>query len=252
MSAVRGVRTVRRSCSRIEIGCRSRQATFGPSRLHGEEPRSARPGLATPGESIGVAKARRKPGPRWQSRDTGGGLPQIGLRESGPQGAPVDGRHSGQRKPHPLTRMRGNRSSVLRAESGHGQAEREARQRVSEVVRQRRTRSITPRRSGTANSRSPSSVLQRWRAIEWSNGPKLEARRQARSTRGWVTERWAGAAPETGSRPILGSGRRGESPAHGSQTIHGCSCRESVAEVGEEHLPRAIEGSREANREDAM
>jgi hypothetical protein len=75
MSAVRGVRTVRRSCSRIEIGCRSRHATFGPSRLHGEEPRSARPGLATPGESIGVAKARRKPGPRWQSRDTGGGLP---------------------------------------------------------------------------------------------------------------------------------------------------------------------------------
>jgi hypothetical protein len=185
-------------------------------------------------------------------RDTGGGLPRIGLRESGPQGALVDGRHSGQTKPHPLTGMRWNRSSVLRAESGHGQAERGARQRVSEVVRQRRTRSITPRRSGAANSRSPSSVLQRWSAIGWSNGPKLEARRQARSTRGWVTERWAGAAPDTGSRSKLGGGLRGESPAHGSQAIHGCSCRESVAEVGEEHLPRAIEGSREANREDAM
>jgi hypothetical protein len=180
------------------------------------------------------------------------GSHQTGLRESGPRGALVDGRRSGQRKPHPLTRMRGNRSLVLRAESGHDQAERGARQRVSEVVRQRRTRSITPRRSGTAISGRPRARSSDGERIEWSNGPKLEVRRQARSTRGRVTERWAGAAPETGSRSIFGSGLRGESPAHGSQTIHGCSCRESVAEVGEEHLPRAIEGSREANQEDAM
>jgi hypothetical protein len=46
-------------------------------------------------------------------------------------------------------------------------------------------------------------------------------------------------------------GRRGESHALGNHAIHGYSCRESVADVGEEHLLRAIEGSREANREDA-
>jgi hypothetical protein len=42
-----------------------------------------------------------------------------------------------------------------------------------------------------------------------------------------------------------------QASALGNHAIHGCSCRESVAEVGEEHLPRAIEGSREANREGA-
>jgi hypothetical protein len=42
-----------------------------------------------------------------------------------------------------------------------------------------------------------------------------------------------------------------QASALGNQAIHGCSCRESVAEVGEEHLPHAIEGSREANREGA-
>jgi hypothetical protein len=40
-----------------------------------------------------------------------------------------------------------------------------------------------------------------------------------------------------------------QASALGNQAIHGCSCRESVAEVGEEHLPHLIEGSREANRE---
>jgi hypothetical protein len=85
VSMVRGVRTIRRLCSRIEVGCRSRQATFGPSCLPGDEPRRTASGLAIPGESIGSAKARRKPGPRRQSRDTGGGLPPIGLRESGPR-----------------------------------------------------------------------------------------------------------------------------------------------------------------------
>jgi len=46
-------------------------------------------------------------------------------------------------------------------------------------------------------------------------------------------------------------GRRGASHALGNRVIHGCSCRESVAEVGEEHLPHASEGSREANRASA-
>jgi hypothetical protein len=87
-------------------------------------------------------------------------------------------------------------------------------------------------------------------------------RRQARSTWGRVallpSGRGSGLAPQSpkglgpkGLGPEDGSGRRGESHALGNQAIHGCSCRESVAEVGEEHLPHAIEGSREANREGA-
>jgi len=46
-----------------------------PVATRGDEPREPTSGLATPGESIGAAKARRKPGPRRQSRDTGGGFP---------------------------------------------------------------------------------------------------------------------------------------------------------------------------------
>ena len=86
---------------------------------------------------------------------------------------------------------------------------------------------------------------------QWSIGPKLGLRRQARSTWGWIAARWSGAERRVGLTPERGDGRRGESHALGSQAIHGCSCRESVADVGEEHLLRAIEESREANQEDA-
>jgi hypothetical protein len=65
------------------VGCargsqsRLQKSTGGvwPVATRGEEPREPTSGLATPGESIGAAKARRKPGPRRQSRDTGGGFP---------------------------------------------------------------------------------------------------------------------------------------------------------------------------------
>jgi hypothetical protein len=40
--------------------------------------RTTRMGLAPPRESVGEVKERRKPGRRWQSRDTGGGFPPIG------------------------------------------------------------------------------------------------------------------------------------------------------------------------------
>lgn len=37
----------------------------------------------------------------------------------------------------------------------------------------------------------------------------------------------------------------------GSRPIHGCTCSALVAEVGEKHLLRSTEGSREANRGEA-
>lgn len=68
------------------------------------------------------------------------------------------------------------------------------------------------------------------------------------------------AVKRTSTRVVcwgFGSIGRGEQRASAAATSGiertvWCTCRESVAEVGEEHLPRAIEGSREANREDAM
>jgi len=93
---------------------------------------------------------------------------------------------------------------------------------------------------------------RRGEGSQWSKCTEAGAmRRQAHSTWGRVVARRAGAAVTNGLTLCGGRGRRGESPALGNQAVHGCSCRESVAEVGEEHLPHAIEGSREANRDRA-
>jgi hypothetical protein len=43
-------------------------------------------------------------------------------------------------------------------------------------------------------------------------------------------------------------GLRGASRELGSRAISGCSCRESVAEVGDQYLLRCVEESREANQ----
>jgi hypothetical protein len=147
--------------------------------------------------------------------------------------------------------------AILGASSGAwstDRAERGVRQRASEVVRQRRTWPKTPRRGGTAlravafDSSSPEMGSTR-RVVEWTEAGDRAVKRAlpgAGSPKG-------GLAPQlpTSSGSGGGRGRRGESHALGNHAIHGCSCRESVAEVGEEHLPHAIEGSREANREGA-
>lgn len=72
-------------------------------------------------------------------------------------------------------------------------------------------------------------------------------KRQA--NRGRIAERWSGAAQANHSstwalrpRGRTGKdlrGRCGESRVLGNRAMLGCSCRNSVAEVGEKHLPRA-------------
>jgi hypothetical protein len=166
-------------CSRIASRLQKSTGGVWPVATRGEEPREPTSGLATPGESIGAAKARRKPGPRRQSRDTGGGFPHKPSRESATLWEqPVDGRRSGSNKPHPLTRVWEKRSSVLRGESGQRDpATRGVRQRASEVLRQPGTRSTTPRRGGSHQGvaalgstphRSAGGVKR-----EWSKLPKL-------------------------------------------------------------------------------
>jgi len=179
-------------------------------------------------------------------------------------GAPVDGRRSGSNKPFPLTRVREKRSSVLRGEPGRNdQAARGVRQRASEVVHQPHTRPKTPRRGGprlrAGALRSTPSLRRRGCRESASNAPKLGTAPSSALHLGLgrpspLGERKrAGAAVVHRSRS-KGRGSRmaavGEAQAFalGNQAIHGCSCRESVAEVGEEHLPRVTKGSREANR----
>lgn len=83
--------------------------------------------------------------------------------------------------------------------------------------------------------------------------PKLEACRQARSQPGSgcrkVVRRREGELDlGRGSAPRSARVRVARAP--GNRTVHGCTCRESVAEVGEKHLLHVVEGSREANRDE--
>jgi hypothetical protein len=85
--------------------------------------------------------------------------------------------------------------------------------------------------------------------------PKLERRRQALlhlgpDCRKVVRRRYPDGLGLT-LRAHRGGGRRGESCGLGSRASFGCSYRMSVAEVGEKHLPGAVEVSREASQEGA-
>jgi len=70
-------------------------------------------------------------------------------------------------------------------------------------------------------------------------------------SRGWIAARRSGVAREN---PTFGEGKNpaisaAQAAGPEIERSRGCSCRESIAEVGERHLLRAIEGSREANRD---
>jgi hypothetical protein len=85
------------------------------------------------------------------------------------------------------------------------------------------------------------------------DGLKLATRRQARANRGRIVARRSGATQDE-VRFELGAsvpsprragglrGRRGESRALGSRAVYECSCRTSIADVGEKHLSRAYRG----------
>jgi hypothetical protein len=114
-----------RGCARgIVIDCRSRQAARGPSRPGAKSTWITGVGLASPRESAGGVKERRKPNRRWQSREIGGGFPQTGgSRERPSWEHSVERRRSGSGKSSSLTRGRRKRSWFL--------AKRPAKSRVA-------------------------------------------------------------------------------------------------------------------------
>ena len=107
-------------------------------------------------------------------------------------------------------------------------------------------------RVGSPDRRSPASTPSRKarRSCERVGRSWRRAVKHAPS-RGWIAARRFGVARKN---PTFG---KGKDPAINAaraagpeiERSHGCSCRESIAEVGERHLLRAIEGSREANRD---
>jgi len=92
--------------------------------------------------------------------------------------------------------------------------------------------------SGRPKGHPDATISERRRGLApCSEGLKLVLRRQASGQSGSdcrkVVRRQAGSF-----RATL-RGQRGESHALGSRAIHECSCRKSIAEVGEKHLLRA-------------
>jgi hypothetical protein len=171
-------------------------------------------------------------------------------------GASVDGRRSGSIKPPPLTWRWWTRSSaprtnpVVMAGGGRG---------ATESVR-----------SPSPASYAVDNAAARWRSRTGSPSGSSEQARSAGAGRGVETDRSWGRAvkhaslgvgsPQGGpasrcARALRGSGAwrsmRAQAFVTREPNDRGCTCRREVAEVGEEHLPRARQGSREANRASA-
>jgi hypothetical protein len=238
------------------IGCRSRQAAFGPSRLRAKSSWTTTSGLASSRESVEVANERRKPNRRWQSREIGGGSPKT------------------QEHAKAILQETLCRRKTLWA----GKAAVVDAMVVAAVLAPRINPGLRAARGATGSVRGRSSAPH---AVENTAAGRHRLRADARSflqrggrnradwTKAGVTRRQARAQPGLGRRKtvwrrsrtidqhgfgrdeVARSGRRRASCAPGNRAIRECSGCESVAEVGEKHLPCPLEGSREANREQA-
>lgn len=212
-------------------------------------------GLAFPRESVGEVKERRKPDRRWQSREIGGGLPQTSrVARASRFGSTCRGK--ALRIVKIVLFDEGAVAAVLVPRKCPGLTLRKAagrdreRQRsdVSLAHGRKSQAEVAPPEGGARICHSPRGEQRRVRIGQsWRRAVKRAP------SRGRIVARWSGVARKNPSPSQEGEGeascgQRSASYAPGSRAVHGCSCRESVAEVGEKHLLRAIEGSREANR----
>jgi hypothetical protein len=259
------------SCSRIATGAEVDRRRAAPlatceERVDHEQGSSLAARERCPGERTPEA------GSSWQSGENGGGLSfyrvekresasrhlGAGKRASALHGAPVDGRRLGSRSPFSFDERAGE--PILVTEGSRATADRRddrGRQRSLAQHHRRRKRSDgAAARKGSPTQRSSKGFRG---GSPCREEPKLDLRRQAQANRGRIAARRSGATQEnrssgrgSGARkrgrtfaPMEGKhlrGRRGESRVLGSRAIRGCSCRESVAEVGEKHLPLAPRG----------
>ena len=105
-------------------------------------------------------------------------------------------------------------------------------------------------RDGIAVLASPNASRGRRRGTEW---PKLGATPSSVDSTGAGLPQGGPALPgRTRSRSGKHPGvQAGASLRPGNRAVHGCSCRESVAEVGLKHLPHVVERRREAIQDGA-
>lgn len=183
-----------------------------------------------------------------------GSLKPVESRKRVDLGTPVDGRRFGSGKSSPLTRGRRKRSWFL--ESVRGLALWKATGRDRE--RQRSDVSLAHGRKSHAEVAPPEAVPGSTKSKGEEDRVRIGRswRRAVKHapSRGRIAARRSGVARKNPTPPQGGAGeascgQRSASCAPGSRAVYGCSCRQSVAEVGERHLLRAIEGSREANQD---
>ena len=227
--------------------------------LHGsgdEEFPDTRMGLAPPRESVGEVKERRKPGRRRQSRETGGGFPPIGRVARAPRlGSSCRGKTLWAVDAVLFDVGPVEAILVLRDDPGLGPDDRAG----SDRERQRSNASPecpadnaepgwSPPR-GDPCPRPPDGGIVRV-STEAGDAPSSAHPAGAGLPRGGPASHGR-TRSRSGKHPAVSAAFSftGDPGAPGSRAIHGCSYRESIAEVGEKHLLRAAEGSREANRD---
>jgi hypothetical protein len=242
------------------IGCRSRRTAPGPSRPSVKSAWITTKGLACSRESVAGERApeagssaakrryrwrvsnhfgngavrKRTPGDmrRWKAFrvgkaalvDEGAAGTILGSSEffgsaGDPRGATGD--------------VRGNSLSCIREENARvWWGPRKKTGTPDALSSERKSATNHCERSRRSWSQAPSSADQ--------PGPDCRKVVRRRTGEPWPQSQWE-----------VPCGPRGASRVPGSRAIHGCSCRVSVAEVGQKHLRRISEGSREASRAEA-
>lgn len=209
--------------------CRIRQAARGPSRSGDEESQETLLGLASPRESVGEVKERRKPDRRWQSREIGGGTQQTRIARAVREGhLSRKGALDRVCRP-PLTRERQKRSWP----SSPGWRATRASEINRRPVDDRKSRpqgDVARKATPGAPAREAQGRVRIGRS--WQRAVKRA------SIRGRIAERRSGAVPEHpvsvgGYRAVPRSAPRRVRDSEVERT-RGARGRVSVANVGEE------------------
>ena len=192
-------------------------------------------------------KKRRKPVHCGKAVETVAGS----LRESG-RGALVDGRRLGSGKLLALTRGRWKR--LWRSVEAWRQVEAGRDRGRQRPDRRPRARLKTPHRGSAAHLRQLATSSRMTKGADdsvrsWRRAVKRRSTLGSDCRKAVRRRRPDGIGVNASAH--RGDGHHGASRGPGSRAKYGCSCRMSVAEVGETHLPGVIKGSREASQERA-
>jgi len=160
--------------------------------------------------------------------------------ESGPRGAPVEGRRFGPKEAGCFDEHAVKTGLVLRRLLTQVRSSAGGRKGASEVGLRPDTRLKTPR-PGSSSRTGPLSP----RKERWTTRPKLLVCRQARLDPGSGSPQ--GGPAQADAQRVFAC-PRGENRRLGSHTVLGYSIRQKVAEIGEKHLPVRGTESRKADR----